>query len=93
MIRPAGTRVLLKVEKPEEVTQGGVMLPHDTIRLEKRAIDVGIVEALGHIAYRDLGGTPWVSIGDKVLFKRYCGLRIDDEHVMVEDIDIYAIED
>ena len=93
MARPAGHRIMIRVDDTEEVTKGGVVLSSETVLKESRAIDKGVVVALGATAYKDFTGEPWVKVGDKVWFKKYAGLKVDDCNVIIEDEDIYAIED
>jgi len=94
MIHPVGYRVLLLVEEAESVTKGGVILAKELVDKESRAVAEGIVVELGPTAYVDHSGDPWVKEGDKVLFKKYEHVKVDDKHVMVDDEAIYArIED
>ena len=93
MARPAGHRVMIEVKEIEKTSQGGIILAAKTILDEKRAIEKGKVVALGNSAYKDFSGDPWVKVGDIVWFKKYAGLKIDENLIIIEDEDIYAIDD
>jgi len=74
-IRPLGKRVVVKPEKEEEKTKGGIYLP-DTASKEKP--QKGEVIAVGP----DFKG---VKKGDKVIFAKYGGteIKIDEEECLV----------
>jgi len=51
--KPTGHRVLVKVTKVEEVTQGGIIIPKDVTKREQLGQDGGIVVEIGNTAYSD----------------------------------------
>ena len=87
MIRPLGDNVVIKRLEPEEMTKGGIILTS----ANKEVPQVAEVLAVGP-------GTDdtemQVSVGEKVIFKRYGGteVEIDGEEVLiVPQNDILAV--
>ena len=95
MFQPIGPRIKVKLINNEEVTAGGIIL---TKQGGTEDAEIGEVVALGHMAYKNISDeTPWVSVGDKVLFQRYAG-KIDPTDAntrcfrYLKDIDIIAVD-
>jgi chaperonin GroES len=99
VIEPLGHRVLVKVEKPEETTKGGIVLIDQVRQAEQRAAEIGTVVAIGPTAWaaEGLGGIFWADVGDKVYFAKYAGKWVgdkDDELLILNDVDLMAkVED
>jgi len=92
--KPTGHRVLVKVEKIEEVTQGGIIIPSEITKREQLGQDGGIVVEIGNTAYSDQE-SPWCKVGDYVKFGRYAGQLITPkeakdgiEYRVLNDLDI-----
>jgi chaperonin GroES len=86
IIRPIGERVLLKHQKKEEVTKGGIYIP-DSARQEKKE---GIVTAVG--TFEDGKELP-LKEGDHVIYGGYQSdeIEIDGEnYIFVDFKDIMA---
>ncbi len=86
IIRPIGERVLLKHQKKEEVTKGGIYIP-DSARQEKKE---GIVLAVG--TFEDGKELP-LKKGDHVIYGGYQSDEIEVEgenYVFVDFKDILA---
>lgn len=83
-LQPVGDRVLIKVEKEQEQTVSGIVLP-DTV--EKKSKAQGAIVAMG--AGEELSKLG-LSVGDVVLFGKYAG---DDVEVNGEDHKIINAED
>jgi len=86
IIRPIGERVLLKHQKKEEVTKGGIYIP-DSARQEKKE---GIVTAVG--TFEDGKELP-LKEGDHVIYGGYQSdeIEIDGENYIFADFkDIMA---
>ena len=49
--KPTGHRVLVKVTKIEEITQGGIIIPKEVTKREQLGQDGGIVVEVGNTAY------------------------------------------
>jgi chaperonin GroES len=87
IIKPIGERVLLKHQKQEEVTKGGIYIP-ESARQEKKE---GIVAAVG--TFEDGKELP-LKKGDHVIYGGYQAdeIEIDDEKLVFVDFkDILAI--
>jgi len=92
-IRPMGDRVVVRPEKFEEKTAGGIIIP-DTARNEKP--EKGTVVAVGDGKMNDDGRMlPMrVMVGDKVMFSKYGydEVKIDgEEYLIVSESNIIAI--
>ena len=76
-VKPLADRVLVKVEKTEAKTAGGIIIP-DTVTQEKT--QTGVVEAVGTDSEKIL-----VSVGQKVMYDKYSGvqIKIDGEEYLI----------
>ena len=75
-IKPTEFKVLIKPDKVEEKTEGGLFLTEQTRDKQQFSVDRGEVVAHGEGFFSDLPG-PKPKIGDKVLFNRYAGTLFD----------------
>ncbi len=84
MIKPLGNRVLIKQEEAVKQTQSGIYLPDSA----KEKPTTGEVIAIG--TADDIE----VKVGDKVLYQKFGGTKIDvekQEYLLLEQDDILAI--
>jgi co-chaperonin GroES (HSP10) len=102
---PTGWRILIMPYIPPRVSKGGIELPDEVHERERLAINVGLVMALGPLAYKDKskfatsqdrggGWTPWCKEKDWVLFGKYAGSRfkIDGGELrLLNDDEILAV--
>ena len=82
-VKPLTDRVLVKLEKSETKTTGGIIIP-DTAQ-EKTQI--GVVVAIGDD--KDIK----VKAGDKVMYDKYAGTQVKiggDDHLILKMTDILA---
>ena len=71
---PTGHHCLVKPEKIEEVTKGGIIKPVSTIRQEQGNAQKGVLVALGPQCFKAFDdGAAWAAVGDTVVFARYGG--------------------
>lgn len=98
MIKPAGYRVLVKVDPVEDVSKGGIILAFDE-KLEKANQNKGTLVAVGPIAWQAFGhmhtGKPWAKVGDRIIFSKYAGKTVvdpetEEEYRLMQDEDIAA---
>lgn len=88
MLKPLGERVVLKkVEKEENVTKGGLVLPSSA----KEESNVAEVLAVAKEIETEEKTSGQIKVGDKVVYSKYAGseFEIDGEEVIVikyEDI-------
>ena len=73
--KPTGHRVLVKVTKIEEITQGGIIIPKEVTKREQLGQDGGIVVEIGNTAYSDQE-SPWCKVGDFILARPNSGTRL-----------------
>lgn len=95
-IKPAGYRLIVRPDKIEEISDGGIFLNVDE-KLEKAAQIKGTLISIGDQAWKDLvDGTPWAKEGDKILYARYAGKNItdpltDEDYLIINDKDLVAV--
>lgn len=85
-INPIGERILIKQQKKEEKTAGGIYIP-DTAKEEKKE---GIVVAVGK--YKDGKELP-LKTGDKIIYGGYSADEIEingEKHVFIDIKDVLA---
>ena len=85
VVKPIGERVLLKTEKEEEKTKGGLYIPETA----QEKTQIGSVVAVGNDTEKIS-----VKVGQRVMYDKYAGtnIKIDgDEHLVVKMEDIIAV--
>lgn len=92
MLKPLGDRVILEVQKEEEMKVGSLVLASNA----KDKPTQGTVVAVGEGRTLDNGVkvAPSVKKGDKVIFDKYAGTNVkyeDQEYLVVRANDIMAI--
>lgn len=96
--RPAGHRVLVKVDELETQSKGGIILPGNDKGRKEDAQITGELVAVGPQAWKEFSdGEPWAKVGDRVLFAKYGGYvaEIDGQKYRVmndEDITMVVEE-
>lgn len=104
MIIPVGHRVLVRQEKYDEHDEifkrakaSGIEIVKDKEVRYQASVDVGTIVSIGKTAWKDFGGEPWASTGDKVVFAKNSGKRVEDPedketpYVLLNDEDVVAI--
>ncbi|MFW5694844.1 MAG: co-chaperone GroES [Alkalispirochaeta sp.] len=84
-VKPLGDRILVKMEREEEKTKGGLFIPETA----QEKTQVGEVVAVGT---DDEEIT--VKKGDRVMFDKYAGTTVrigDDDHLILTMSDVLAI--
>ena len=96
-ILPVGHRILIKPDKIEEKTKGGIIIHHDLLQKEQQAQVAGMVVEVGGDCYREYDA-PWCKKGDRVLYQRHAGMRVPDgkggfleDLLLLNDLDITGI--
>ncbi len=76
-VRPLGERVLVKMEKVEEKTAGGIFIPQTS----QEKTQIAVVEAVGD-------DVKTVKVGEKILHDKYSGtsVKIDGDEYLILDI-------
>lgn len=96
-IVPVGHRVLVKPDKVEEVSKGGILIAKQVVEKEQLAQATGVVIGHGLDCWKEFE-FPWAQIGDRVVYQRYAGMRIPDgkggfmeDTILLNDLDITGI--
>ncbi|MBO4279063.1 MAG: co-chaperone GroES [Spirochaetales bacterium] len=82
-IKPLGERVLVKMDKVEEKTAGGIFIPQTA----QEKTQIAVVEAIGD-------EVKTVKVGQKILHDKYAGtsVKMDGEEYLILNIkDVLAI--
>lgn len=80
-LEPFGSRILVQFRTPPTVTPGGIQLTDEAVEAEKWNTQVGIVLAVGPLAFKNRGTMEawpegsWVKVGDLVRCPKYGGDR------------------
>lgn len=106
MPRVCGFRVLIKPDRVEEVSEGGIVI-HASEREKQReqaGIYTGTVIEVGESAWYDYTHkygerkfAPWANVGDQVLYTKYGGRHVevpgddDEDYVIVNDGDVLMV--
>ena len=102
-----GYRVLIKPEKVEEVTKGGIIVHASDYekKREQAGVYIGEIAAIGESAWYDYTHKygkrvfeDWAKAGDRVLYTRYGGRHVEipsqdgkEDYVVVNDGDVLLI--
>lgn len=88
-VRPLGNRILVKLIEPEQVTDGGIILPGQNKAKRNRATII----ALGNGCMQVNGWwLPWnMKAGDTILLAHYAGIEIGDDHLIVSYDEVVAV--
>jgi len=82
-IKPLGERVLVKMDKVEEKTAGGIFIPQTA----QEKTQIAVVEAIGD-------EVKTVKVGQKILHDKYAGTSVkmnNDEYLILNIKDVLAI--
>ena len=84
-IKPLGERVLVKMDKVEEKTAGGIFIPQTA----QEKTQVGVVTAVGSDKEEIK-----VKVGQKIMYDKYAGtsIKVDGaEYLIIKSKDILAV--
>jgi chaperonin GroES len=84
-VKPLADRVMVKLERNEEKTAGGIIIPETA----QEKTQTGVVVAIG-----DDKDVITVKAGDKVMYDKYAGTQVkidQDEHLILKMADIIAV--
>lgn len=94
-VDPVLHRVLVKPDKLEEMSAGGIVIPHD--KRKEDAVEKGTVISVGSTAFQEFGSdaaAESIYTGQRVYFAKYSGktIQIDDEkYFLLNDEDICGV--
>lgn len=94
VLKPLGDRVVLKVQKEEEQSIGGIVIASNA----KEKPTTGEVIAVGNGRILDNGQRvePEVKVGQSVVFDKYAGSEVKyegEEYLVIRENDIIAVID
>ena len=99
-IHPQEFKVLVCPDPVEEKTKGGIILAAQTAEAEKYATTQGRIIAMAPAAWTFIDKAEWgdgkpPSVGDRVIFAKYAGLRVTSkrdgkDYLLMADKDILA---
>ena len=97
-IQPTEFKVLVRPDKIEEKTKGGILLPQDVKERDQAASTAGEIIAISSLAFT-YADWPVTSkppkIGDRVLFGRYSGMTVKgedgEEYRLINDKDVAGV--
>lgn len=94
MLKPLGDRVVLKVQKEEEQSIGGIVIASNA----KEKPTTGEVIAVGNGRILDNGQRvePEAKVGQSVVFDKYAGSEVKyegEEYLVIRENDIIAVID
>ena len=93
-VGPTGHYILVKLDKVEERTAGGLYVPETARQTQQKAATTGVIVAVGPQAWVAFGdGAPWAEVGDRICFPRYSGITIDAGIAGEEDLVLMNDED
>ena len=97
-VSPTEFKVLVRPDKVEEKTKGGILLPQEQRERDQAASTAGEIIAISPLAftYADWPVTTAPpNVGDRVAFARYAGMTVKgsdgEEYRLVNDKDIAGI--
>lgn len=92
MLKPLGDRVIIEVEKEQEKTASGIVLPGSAQEKPQTGTVIAIGE--GRILENGQKVELSVAVGDSVLFEKYAGTEVKydgKEYLVVKEPDIVAV--
>lgn len=105
-MKACGHRVIVKPYKLEEHDEvykaakkaGLEFAASKELKREEQGVDRGVVVQIGSTAWLTdvLGGVPWCSVGDTILFAKHAGKRFEvpstkEEFVIINDEDVVLV--
>ena len=93
IVEPVEYKVLIKPDKVDDKSSGGLYLPDSARDRQQYSVDRGKIVAHGEGFFEKLPG-PVPNVGDKVIFNKYAGtlIKIEREDFrLCNDKDICAI--
>lgn len=88
-------KVLIRPADVDQVTKGGIILPDETKERDATATMEGTVVEMSPLAFSYEDNAPRPTVGQKVVFQRYSGLRLKGgdgvEYRLMNDKDVVAM--
>jgi co-chaperonin GroES (HSP10) len=90
---PCGNKILVQMDRVEEMSKGGIVIPHQKTERDEMSQMVGTLVAVGNCAWGDQPA-PWARVGDRVKFAKYAGYLHEEGAVkyrVMHDLDIVMV--
>jgi chaperonin GroES len=90
-IRLVGPRILIKPDKPEEKTEGGIIIPDAFQQLTEKATVVAV--GSGYRLKKGKRHPVCVEVGDRIVFGKAAGVKVfveEEAYVILEDVGVVA---
>ena len=97
MMKVKGYRILVVADDVEKVSEGGIVMVYDDERVEKAALQTGVVFGVGNTAWQgEAFSEPWCKEGDHILFSKHSGRFVvdptdDSEYLIMNDTDVLCV--
>ncbi len=94
---PQGWKILIALPKVSSKTAGGIYKPENVLQYEETGSIIGLVIALGSLAYEDSKKFPkgaWCKPGDYIIMRSYSGTRMrvsGQEFRLINDDTVEAV--
>ena len=91
---PAGHRILVEVEKPDEKTASGLYIPIMSKDRKMNEGEIARLIAVGPQAWKAFSdGTPWAKVGDRVMCIKHAGTVVAGNPMMrlMNDEDLLGV--
>lgn len=92
-----GYRILVISDELEKVSEGGIVMVYDSERVERAALQTGIVHGIGNTCWNgESFNGPWCKEGDRILFSKHAGRFVIDpednaEYLIMNDTDVLCV--
>lgn len=93
--KPTGNKIMVRMDKTEKVSAGGIVLHTTTTQRDEMAQMEGTVVAMGPSAYNDQASV-WVKVGDRVKIQKFAGWlhdEGDEKYRVCHDLDVIMVMD
>lgn len=91
--KPCGNKILVEMDRVEEVSAGGIVIPRQKTERDEMSQMIGTLVAVGDCAWKDQPSL-WARVGDRVKFAKYAGYlheEGDTKYRVMHDLDIVMV--
>lgn len=87
-LKPIYEKILVKRDKAEEKTEGGLFIPDDGTK--KTNSGTVIATGQGRLTAKGEIVPLTIKVGDLVVFNQYSGIELDEDYMVLREDDIYG---
>jgi len=91
-LNPKQNRIIVLPDTPSDTSEGGIIIPDGAKERPNEAIVIAVGPGIWEASITDYR-VPDVEIGDKVMFAKYAGIKInvdDVDYLIIKEPDIIA---